>query len=145
MRPSSTFSGFSPGIYQEAEGQLEGRSTVRRVVVALLALISIWAISPLRASADTLTIPYTFTPNTTAQSGQVNSNFTNVKDLINGNITNSNIKAAAAIALSKLALTATALDLMATGNNTWASGITADTVPRVTLRSEGGIMMGAGG
>lgn len=92
----------------------------------------------------TLTITNTFTAGTTIQSSQMNTNFTDITTWANGNITNNNIGVAASIALSKLDLTAVALNLRASGNNTWASGVTGDTVPRVAMRSEGGIMMGAG-
>lgn len=51
----------------------------------------------------TLTLPNTFSPNTTILSAAVNSNFTTIYNDYNGNITNANIAAGAAIALSKLA------------------------------------------
>lgn len=100
------------------------------------------------AFADTLTIPYTFTPNSTIQSSQMNSNFTAISSLVNGNITNSNIKAAAGIALSKLDLTTEFPILRAAGNRLVSGGVTGDTVPRVSLVTTSGglgaISFGAG-
>lgn len=75
---------------------------------------------------------------------QLNGNFDAVTDVVNGAITNSNIQSGAAITLSKLDLTAQALNLRATGNPTWAAGVTGDTVPRVSLMTQGGIGFGPG-
>ena len=50
-----------------------------------------------------INIPNTFTAGTVAVAAQVNSNFSTIADDYNGNITNANIAASAAIADSKLA------------------------------------------
>lgn len=57
----------------------------------------------------TVTKPYTFTPATSAQSAQVNSDFDTIYTEFNGNIDNANIKSAAAIDASKIANTAATL------------------------------------
>lgn len=51
----------------------------------------------------TISLPNTFSPNTTILSASVNSNFTTIYNDYNGNITNANIASGAAIAHSKLA------------------------------------------
>lgn len=80
----------------------------------------------------------------TLPAAKLNQNFQAIYAEFNGNISNANIKAGAAIALSKLDLTATAFDKMASGNNTWASGITGDTQPRISLNSDGYLLLGPG-
>ena len=64
---------------------------------------------------------------------QLNSCNTTIYNDYNGNITNANISASAAISLSKLGLTSTALDIITAGNAGWAVGISGDSVPRVSL------------
>ncbi len=103
------------------------------------------ATSTVPTLATDVVYPYTFTNGQILPAGQLNGNFDAVTDVVNGGITNGNISASAAITLSKLALTATALNLMATGNPTWAAGITGDTLPRVALYSQGSVGFGAGG
>lgn len=63
----------------------------------------------------TITIPNTFTPNTTIQSAQVNSNFTTIVNDYNGNVTNANIASGAAIANSKLNLASIAQTISMNG------------------------------
>lgn len=100
------------------------------------------------AVADTLTIPNSFSAGTTIQSAQMNANFAAISSLVNGNITNSNIKSGAAITLSKLDATTELPILRAAGNRGLSVGVTGDTVPRVTLGTtsggKGGIFFGAG-
>jgi hypothetical protein len=54
----------------------------------------------------TVTKPYTFSPNTTIRSSEINSNFDTLYTLVNGNISNTNINASAAIGASKISGTA---------------------------------------
>lgn len=56
----------------------------------------------------TIALPNTFTSGTTIQSAQVNSNFTTIYNDYNGNVTNANIAAGAAIVDTKLASISTA-------------------------------------
>jgi hypothetical protein len=109
----------------------------------LLFLIS-FSMSVLAAHADSITIPYSFSSGTPAQSSQVNANFTAVTTVVNGNIDNANIKASAGIVPSKLSLISEYLNLQATDNRGFSSGVTGDTVPRVTLNTRGSIDFGAG-
>ena len=103
------------------------------------------------AYADTLTIPNSFTAGTPAQASQVNSNFNAVAAIVNGNIANDNIKSAAAIALSKIDLTSAAAPTnewfvkRAASNRCLSAGTTGDTVPRVSLSSDGYLQFGPGG
>jgi len=53
-----------------------------------------------------VTKPYTFSPNTVIRSSDVNSNFDTLYTLVNGNITNANVNASAAIGASKISGTA---------------------------------------
>jgi hypothetical protein len=108
----------------------------------LLSILCLAGSTP--SKADDIAYTYTFTNGQILPAGQLNTNFNNVSTVVNGNLTNANIKAAAAIALSKLDLTDEALNLRATGNPTWASGITGDTVPRISLYSNGILAFGAG-
>lgn len=50
-----------------------------------------------------ITTPISFTANTLIRSADVNTNFTNINTVVNGNIDNTNISASASIARSKLA------------------------------------------
>lgn len=52
---------------------------------------------------STITNPFTYSPNTTILSAQINSSFSTIYNDYNGGITNANISASAAIAGSKLA------------------------------------------
>jgi hypothetical protein len=99
----------------------------------------------LPAAADTLTIPNSFTDGTTASATQVNANFNAISTVVNGNITNSNIKSGAAISLAKLDLTSELFVLRAAANRCISAGTTGDTVPRVGFNSDGQIFFGPGG
>ena len=97
-------------------------------------------------TADTLTIPNSFTSGTTIQSSQMNQNFTAVSNLINGNITNSNIKAAAAIAASKIDFSSAwsgtaAVTLSRTSANQTCLGtkVAADAGNRLNIQSDGAL------
>lgn len=63
----------------------------------------------------TIVKPTTFSASTTAQSAQVNSNFDTIYNDYNGNVTNANIAAGAAIAASKLNLTTIAQTIAMSG------------------------------
>lgn len=99
--------------------------------------------------ADTLTIPNAFTAGTPAQATQVNANFNAVASW-SANIANDNIKSGAGIAPSKLDLSALVFPTSewffrrSAANRCVSSGITGDTVPRVTLTSDGYLQFGAG-
>lgn len=91
-----------------------------------------------------LTFTYTFTAGTTAQSSQVNANFTSVATVVNGNLDNSNLSASAGIVATKLNLTSEFMNLRTTNNRGFSGGVTGDTVPRIALNSRGTLDFGAG-
>ena len=95
--------------------------------------------------ANTVAIPNTFVAGQILPAASLNQNFSVIYALCNGNITNANISASAAIAASKIAFNTTVFTKAASGNNTWASGITGDTQPRITLTTDGLLLMGPGG
>lgn len=111
----------------------------KRLIAILVSML--W---PVAAAADTLTIPNSFTAGTPAQSSQVNANFTAISNLINGNISNSNIKSAAAIAPSKLDLTQAIPILRASGSTCFGAGNTGDTEYRCVVTSDGYLQLGVG-
>ena len=119
----------------------------------MFKLHRLWAASLLAligsaAYADTYTPTHTFTAGTSIQSSQVNANFTGVGTVINGNLDNANIKSAAAIAWSKMAVTTELPILRAAGVNSVSVGVTGDTAYRASLGTtaggKGGIFFGAG-
>ena len=73
----------------------------RFLELSILALILLGVTLPV--FTDTLTVPNDFTSGTTISSADMNDNFTAIEDLVNGNITDSNIKTGANIAQSKIA------------------------------------------
>lgn len=97
------------------------------------------------AVADTLTIPYSFTPGETITAAKFNSNFGAVTTVVNGNLDDSNIKVGANIATSKLNLTSELPVLRSASNRCVSAGVTGDTVPRVSMTSSGMVSFGAGG
>ena len=71
----------------------------------------------------TISEAYTFTNGSTILAEEHNTNFDTLYNWANGNITNSNIKSGAAIAMSKLDLTGDATlsgTLTISGNNTYS-------------------------
>lgn len=96
--------------------------------------------------ATTLTFPYTFSPGTTIFSAQVNANNTAVATVINGGLDHNNLSPTAGILLSQLGLNpgGTAFNKGTTGAQTWASGLTTDSVPRLTDTTDKGIQFGPG-
>lgn len=97
------------------------------------------------AVADTLTIPYSFTPGETITAAKFNSNFGAVTTVVNGNLDDSNIKVGANIATSKLNLASELPVLRSASNRCVSAGVTGDTVPRVSMTSSGMVSFGAGG
>lgn len=57
----------------------------------LLVLVALLLVSVVSAGAGTVSIPYSFSPNTTIQSSQVNSNFSTIYNEFNGNIGDANV------------------------------------------------------
>lgn len=113
---------------------------MHRLLSLLIALVL--AISP--ALADTLTIPYSFSPGDTITASKFNSNFSAISSLLTGNVADDNIKVGAGIQLSKLAATSELFVLRTAANRCLSAGTTGDTVPRLTLDSSGRILFGAG-
>lgn len=102
-------------------------------------------VSALPSLATSITIPYTFSPNTVIVSAQVNANFSTIAGVVNGNIDNSNLSAGANISLSKLNLTQSLLNLQATGTSlAVGAGETGDTVERVGMLGNGQLVFGPG-
>lgn len=95
--------------------------------------------------AAIITLPNVFVNSNPLGAPQLNTNFQTIYNDYNGNITNANIAAGAGITLGKLSLNQSALLTMATGNQTWGSGLTGDTAPRVGFTSDGGLNFGPGG
>lgn len=93
---------------------------------------------------STLTITNTFTSGTTIQSSQMNTNFTDITTWANGNISNNNIVAGAAIAFSKLDATTELLGKRSSGNKCLSAGVSGDTVGRISLTSDGWLSFGPG-
>lgn len=92
----------------------------------------------------TLTMPYTFTPDTTILSGEVNGNFSAIVSW-STNITDANIKALAAINPNKLNLALSFPVLRLTGLTCFSAGNTGDANPRWLVNSDGFMQMGPGG
>lgn len=98
------------------------------------------------AQAATVTKPYGFTPGTPAYSAQVNADFDILYAEFNGNIDNANIKPAAAINPTKLSgVLPFNTYLLAASTIVIGFGNTGDSVPRLTLDSDGKLKWGAGG
>lgn len=113
---------------------------MRRLLSLLLAFLC--AAAP--SFADTLTMPYSFSPGDTVTASKFNSNSTAISSIINGNIDDNNIKVAAGIQLSKLAATSELFVLRTAANRALSAGTTGDTVPRLTMDSSGRLLFGAG-
>lgn len=116
------------------------RSKLLRVLLALcLAFVSISA-----ANADTLSYPYSFSPSTPARSSEVNSNFSAISTVVNGNIDNNNIKSGASISLVKLNLTQELPILRSAASRVFSAGTTGDSEYRAVITSDGYLELGAG-
>jgi hypothetical protein len=112
--------------------------------VALPALVILSLNSP--AYATSITIPYTFAPNTTIVSSQVNANFSTIAGVVNGSLDHSNLSAGANISASQLNLTQSYLNLQSSsGVLGFGTGQTGDTKARVGQFSDGSIQWGPGG
>ncbi len=91
-----------------------------------------------------LAMPYTFVPDTTILSGEVNGNFAAVVSW-STNITDANIKALANINPNKLNLALSFPVLRASGLTCFSAGNTGDSNPRWLVDSDGFMKMGPGG
>lgn len=98
------------------------------------------------SQADLIAIPNVFVAGQTLPASQLNANFSVIYNGFNGNITDANISNSAAISLSKLQFNpgSTLFDQMLTGNNTFCSGLTTDTNPRIGFTSDGYLIGGSG-
>ncbi len=110
-----------------------------------MASILLWV--PYSALAGSITLPVTFVDGNTLSASQLNQCFQTIYNDYNGNITNFNIANAANIALTKLALNpgVEAFLRLVSGGRTWSSGLTTDTVPQLSMTSDGKLLFGAGG
>lgn len=97
------------------------------------------------ALASTISKPYTYAPGQTLPAATLNANYDTIYNDYNGNITNANLSNSAGIVFSKLSPTSILFILMSAGQNTHASGVTGDTVPRLTMTSDGYLKAGPGG
>ena len=79
-----------------------------------------------------ITIGNTFTAGTTAVAAEVNANFSTIANEFNGSISNANIAAGAAIALSKLSLSS---DATFTGDVSFTNTATTDDIVTITGNS----------
>lgn len=113
---------------------------MRRLLSLLLAFLC--AAAP--SFADTLTMPYSFSPGDTVTASKFNSNSTAISSIINGNLDDNNIKTAANIALTKLNLTQELPILRTAANRAISVGVTGDANYRLSLTSDGYIKFGAG-
>lgn len=108
-------------------------------------LLAALILSSSAAHSTSITIPYTFVPNTTIVSAQVNANFSIIASVVNGNIDNSNIAAGANISLSKLNNTQSIIFLESSSGVIGVGvGQTGDTVARVGMYSDGSLRYGPG-
>lgn len=114
-------------------------------VAFLLLLVLLQQTITLEASATSISLPYVFSAGTTAVSQQVNANFTAITNVVNGSLSDNNVQTAAGIQLSKININAPALSDQASGAQSWSSGITGDTQPRIGFTSDGLLQGGAGG
>lgn len=121
------------------------------LVTVLMAVLSCapafaWSWAPFNESAYGLIVdPYTATPGVTINSSQLNSRFTTIYTLVNGNIENANIKSGAAVDPTKLNLTLELGPVLRAGTNRCISaGTTGDTVPRAAILPSGAFQTGAG-
>ena len=94
-----------------------------------------------------ITLPNVFIAGQILTALQLNQDFQTIYNDYNGNITNANISSSAGITLNKLSLNpgSLAFNKQATGNITWASGLTTDTQPSVAMTSDGWLEFGPGG
>jgi hypothetical protein len=95
-----------------------------------------------------ITLPYVYTPGEILPAAYLNSDFQTIYNDYNGNIDNANIATAAQIALSKIALNpgTEAFNQQASSSAyTWASGLTTDTAPEITMTAGGFLLAGPGG
>ena len=98
-----------------------------------------------QSKADQISIPNVFVAGQTLPASQLNANFNAIYSAFNGGITDNNISNSAAISSAKIVFNSTEFTTLASGNVTWASGITGDTQPRIALTSDGVLEMGPGG
>jgi hypothetical protein len=110
-----------------------------------LAALMVWLGGAQSAHADIVAKPYTFVAGTPLQAAQLNADFDTIYNNYNGNITNANIKANAAISLSKIAFTsALGPILRAATNECIGVGTTGDTNSRWAAWTDGSNRWGSG-
>lgn len=73
--------------------------------------------------------PYTAVDGADILAAEINSRYSTLFSVVNGNLDNANIKVAANIDPAKLDLTKEIFDLRTTGNRCLSAGNTGDTVP----------------
>lgn len=97
------------------------------------------------ARADLIAKPYTFVAGQPLQAAQLNADFDTIYNNYNGNITNANVKANAAIAFSKLDFTGQLGPILRAATNPCVScGTTGDTNARLQLMTSGALRWGPG-
>ncbi len=97
------------------------------------------------AFADAITLPYSYSPGQVITAAKLNANNTAITAIVNGSLSDSNIKVGAGIAPTKIDFTQGCAILRAAAANGLTVGTTGDTVPRLAIDSEGDIHFGPGG
>lgn len=119
--------------------------SVNKVLSLLLLLAVLLGAAP-AAQADIFPKPVTFSAGQVLPAASLNSDFDTIYNGVNGNLSNVNIKTAAAIDPAKMDLTkAYGPILRAAASTCFSAGNTGDTQPRCEITSDGKLKMGPGG
>jgi hypothetical protein len=112
--------------------------------VAVLLLLALCQILPTEASI--ISLPNVFSPGQILTAAELNANYQTIYNDYNGNITNANLAAAAAISLTKLGLNpgGEAFNQVTSSAFTWSSGLTTDSEPEVAMTANQ-LQLGPGG